>query len=145
MKTKLITIGLLFITQLLFAGSKELFELDEAKVEASVAEATQLETYITNNELTISELMTNENSIKVFNLSNFETKKPISPVFDDINDIDWGSFAWGFCCWPIGFFTVILNNNKDNDAKISYLIGIVAGAIIWGGFWWFGSRWWWYY
>lgn len=54
-----------------------------------------------------------------------------------IDDMEWGSFAWGFCCWPIGFFVVAINSDKSKDEKLSFWIGtgvsIVLSAIS-GGF-----------
>ena len=40
--------------------------------------------------------------------------------------VDWNSFAWGFCCCPVGFFTVAVNNNSDSDMKTSYWIGAAS-------------------
>jgi hypothetical protein len=45
-----------------------------------------------------------------------------------LDDMDWASFAWGFCCCPVGFFVVAINKNKDKDQKVSFWIG-------------YGSRW----
>jgi hypothetical protein len=47
-----------------------------------------------------------------------------------IQDMDWGSFAWGFCCWPVGFFVVAINPNKSNDQKLSFWIGLVTNAVV---------------
>ena len=34
--------------------------------------------------------------------------------------MDWASFAWGFCCWPVGFFVVVTNKDKDSNQKKSF-------------------------
>jgi hypothetical protein len=47
-----------------------------------------------------------------------------------LEDMEWGSFAWGFCCWPIGIFTVLLNDDKGSNHKISYFIGIGTSLVI---------------
>lgn len=47
-----------------------------------------------------------------------------------IDDMDWGSFAWGFCCFPVGFFVVAINGNKTNDQKLSFWIGFGTGAVL---------------
>jgi hypothetical protein len=44
--------------------------------------------------------------------------------------MDWESFAWGFCCCPVGFFTVAVNNNKDSDMKTSYWIGVASYIVL---------------
>jgi hypothetical protein len=46
-----------------------------------------------------------------------------------IEDMDWGSFAWGFCCFPIGFFVVAINGNKSNDQKLSFWIGAIVSTV----------------
>ena len=47
-----------------------------------------------------------------------------------IDDMDWGSFAWGFCCCPIGFFVVAINDDKTQEQKTSYWIGVIAGVVL---------------
>jgi hypothetical protein len=128
-------------------ASDNLFVLDENKVSESVYEAEMLNDYLETNEIkTISELSLEEKTARVYNLSQFENRKPLSPMFEGIDDMNWTSFAWGFCCWPVGFIIIILNNNHNNDSKVSYLIGVLAGIFVWGGFFWFGRGigWWWY-
>lgn len=128
-------------------AADNLFVLDESKVDNAVSEATSLNDYLENTELkTIDELSLEEKSARVYNLNNFDSKKPLTPMFDGLDDMNWTSFAWGFCCWPVGFIIIILNNNHDNDSKVSYLIGVLAGIFVWGGAFWFGRGigWWWY-
>lgn len=48
----------------------------------------------------------------------------------DWNNFDWGSGLWGFLCCPIGFFVVAVNKNKTKDQKISFWIGVAAGAVL---------------
>ena len=43
---------------------------------------------------------------------------------------DFEGFAWGFCCCPIGFFVIAINDNKDEDQKKSFWIGVVASAAL---------------
>jgi hypothetical protein len=47
-----------------------------------------------------------------------------------LDDMDWASFAWGFCCCPVGFFVVAINKNKDKDQKVSYWIGYGVSALL---------------
>jgi hypothetical protein len=35
--------------------------------------------------------------------------------------MNWKAFAWGFCCWPIGIFTVMLKDSSTREDKISFL------------------------
>lgn len=43
---------------------------------------------------------------------------------------DLEGFAWGFCCCPIGFFVVAVNDNKDEDQKKSYWIGVLSSFVL---------------
>lgn len=47
-----------------------------------------------------------------------------------MNDMDWGSFAWGFLCCPIGFFVVGINKDKSQDQKSSFWIGVLIGSAL---------------
>jgi hypothetical protein len=139
------TLLLLAISISCFANDN-LFVLDESKVNEATFESSQLDNYLEETEIkSISELTLEEKSSRVYNLNNFENKRPLAPTFESIDDMNWVSFAWGFCCWPVGFFLVILNNNESSDSKVSYLIGVVFGIFVWGGAFWFSRGWWWWY
>ena len=43
---------------------------------------------------------------------------------------DFEGFAWGFCCCPIGFFVIAINDNKDQDQKVSYWIGVISNTVL---------------
>ena len=47
-----------------------------------------------------------------------------------IDDMDWASFAWGFCCWPVGFFVVVTNKDKDSNQKKSFWIGLGTSFVL---------------
>jgi hypothetical protein len=44
--------------------------------------------------------------------------------------MNWKAFFWGFCCWPVGLFTVIFKSDSTREDKISFIIG---AAIWWIG------------
>lgn len=46
------------------------------------------------------------------------------------DDMEWGPFAWGFCCWPVGFFVVAINSNKSKNEKLSFWIGMGVSAVL---------------
>ncbi|MDQ3192435.1 MAG: hypothetical protein M3Q58_12650 [Bacteroidota bacterium] len=139
------------ITLLIFSfsfqinASNNLFDLDYDLVNSELADLTELENYLTQNGVvSLSELTTSNNLIlNKVNISNDLSLLSPSGMAFSLEDMEWGSFIWGFCCWPIGLFTVVLNDNKDTNHKISYLIG-VGTAFLFGG----GSRFFlrgWYY
>ena len=41
----------------------------------------------------------------------------------DPNDIHWESFAWGFCCFPIGCVVMLANDDTSNEELNSFLLG----------------------
>lgn len=128
----------LIITLFLFSfsfqinASNNLFDLDYDAVNAELADLTELENYLTENGVVeLSELTSTNNAIiEKLNIStDLSLMSPNGMAFS-FEDIEWSSFIWGFCCWPIGIFTVILNDDKDSNHKISYLLGIGTACLI---------------
>jgi hypothetical protein len=109
-----------------------LFSMDENVIEYEFEALHELEKYIeTSGFISLVEVKaTNPGILNQLNASSNFSPNQLNFGFDDMN---WGAFACGFCCWPIGFFTILLNGNKDSDDRISYLIGagisIIIGAI----------------
>ncbi|NOZ47682.1 MAG: hypothetical protein GXO79_13010 [Chlorobi bacterium] len=130
---KLILIGLLTVFILnarIYAGNADLFNYNEAAIEAEFAQLNTLENYVSNYDVTLNELKANNSFILTeLHLNNIEMQNPLDLMFG-FEDIDWGSFAWGFCCWPIGIFTVLLKDEKGSDSKMSYFIGIGTGVVL---------------
>jgi hypothetical protein len=124
-----------------FASKSDLFAYDKAGLQTELSDVQQLETYVLSNPgTTISQIQENPEFSPV---AKSLSANPLSPQFS-LDNMDWGAFAWGFCCWPVGFFVVILNKSKDNDSKISYLIGVATAFVLTGGVW-FGRGGGWYY
>ena len=110
-----------------FASTADLFAYDETTVSAQLSETTLIENYVTSNtDVTLSEMQSDESLSSSLNLSNFNSNAA-SFTFDDIN---WKAWAWGFCCWPIGIFTVILKSSSTREDKISFVIGILTGVVL---------------
>jgi hypothetical protein len=103
------------------------FELNEEKLMAEFADLDAIDALVEEGNFTLAQL-SDENPVMAASLSD----NPLMQNFS-IDDMDWGSFAWGFCCWPIGFFVVAINKKKDSDQKLSFWIGmgvsVVLGAI----------------
>jgi hypothetical protein len=120
--TLLLGVMLMFFASSLKASTADLFTYNEETLTAQMADLNELEKVVKQNEgITLHEL--NVSNSAVINKINLSSPLDYSKTMFGIENIDWGSFAWGFCCWPVGIFTVLLNDNKDNDAKISYFIG----------------------
>ena len=133
MRKMLLVIGFAILTcsGQVKASNADLFELNENIVLNELASLSTLEAYVNYNEgVTFTQLsQTNSNLLITLNLTNLTAAGPTGMAFG-FEDMQWGSFAWGFCCWPIGIFTVLLNSNKDTNHKISYFIGIGCAVIL---------------
>lgn len=135
-------IAALTISAASFASNEaDLFSYDEQKVNQELADVSQLEQVVTANpNVSLSDLYSNQTKTATLDLSNLDTRSPFAPQFG-FEDMDWGAWAWGFCCWPIGIFTVILKDSKDTNSKISYLIGIGCSFVL-STVGWFGRSLW---
>ena len=109
------------------ASNCDLFSMNEDQVSKSLYQATEIESYVlTHGQANLSELSKNIEVNNKLNLGNFNVSAA-SFTFDDMN---WTAWAWGFCCWPIGIFTVIVKDGSTREDKISYLLGIGTGCIL---------------
>ncbi len=132
MKKNFLTIPLLLLLLPLMAvGSNhaQFFSYDKEAVEETFSQLDQLEkqiilqTGINNESLSGKSLMYSD--LTGINASSV----PVSPLFG-INDMDWGAFAWGFLCCPVGFFVVAINKQKPQRSKTSYWIGVIASSVL---------------
>lgn len=111
-----------FATSSITAATADLFAYNEQVISAQMADLNELESYVKENEgITLHEL--NVSKAPIINKINMLSPLDYSKTLFSIENMDWTSFAWGLCCWPVGVFTVLLNDSKDTDAKISYFIG----------------------
>jgi hypothetical protein len=109
------------------ANNAGLFAYDDDQVSVQLTQATEIENYVTTHEnATLSNLQADANVSDQLDLGNFNASAA-SFTFDDIN---WKAWAWGFCCWPIGIFTVILKDSSTREDKISFVIGILTGFVL---------------
>jgi hypothetical protein len=112
-----------------FANSADLFAYNESQVAVELTQATEIENYVTaHDNATLTALQADANASNQLNLANFNSGAAAF-TFDDVN---WKAFAWGFCCWPIGIFTVLLKSSSTKEDKISFFIGL-AVAVVFGG------------
>lgn len=119
-----------FLSISVFAGSS-LFSYDSEKVDQTFASLDKVELYINQHPtVQLNDLLAENNSIlKGMDVNAMAMAGPLAAAWS-IDDMDWGSFAWGFCCWPVGFFVVAINDAKTNDQKLSYWIGLGVSVVL---------------
>lgn len=99
------------------------FQYDETAVIAEFQEVTELENTLLANDFSLNTAP--ESPALAGYLNAMATPAPFS-----IDDMDWTAFAWGFCCWPVGFFVVAINSSKTSDQKLSFWIGTGVSIIL---------------
>jgi hypothetical protein len=95
------------------------FKTTEFEMLASMEEAVEA----SSSEVTYAQLVQERPEFASMNLA------ASSSAFS-LDSMDWKSFAWGFCCCPVGFFVVVLNDDKDSDQKLSYWIGVAVNVVL---------------
>ncbi len=121
MKKLFLPLLLLFIlpSMALSSNHAQLFSYDKEAVEATFSGLNELEEQVLSYSENVEGLY-----FATVDLTGFN--KPVgaaSPLFS-ISEMDWGAFAWGFCCCPVGLFTVVFNDDKSKASKTSYWIGV---------------------
>lgn len=132
MKRLLLAVAACFvIASSSYATNADLFELNEEKINAEFAELNKLEAYVSMNENVTIHNIYQENAglVTGMNLS-YGPEGMMGHNRFSLDEMEWGSFAWGFCCWPIGIFTVLLNNDKGSNHKISFFIGLGTSVLL---------------
>ncbi len=134
--TYLISFAIALPTQ----AAEDMFAYDEEKVEQSLQELSDLDAYVEAHEGTRLTTILSQRELKSrFKVNYYAASDALQyDSFNDwINEMDWGSFAWGFCCGPCGVGIVLLSDST-NDQVRSSLLGLVTGIFVWGvsyGFW----------
>lgn len=106
------------------SATSDLFALNETELNADFNELNQVEAVVVETNADYNTLIAAN-----FPTSNLSASSAMATNFS-ISDMDWKSFAWGFCCWPIGIFTVLLSDKKDSDSKISFFIGLGTSVVL---------------
>lgn len=120
MKNTLFLFSFLILPFMAFSSNHaQYFSYDKDAVEEVFSELTNLEEKVLH--LSQQKEVFCFSSADIAGLSN--SFGIASPMFS-ISDMDWGGFAWGFCCCPVGLFTVVLNDGKSQQAKTSFWIGL---------------------
>ncbi len=122
---------MIFVFGSAFASNSTLFSYDKQQLQDQFEVVDQLEAFVAeSNGMTYEEVtVANVTLAQMLQTDNVSANAPMNPMFS-VDDMDWGSFAWGFCCWPVGFFVVAINSNKTSDQKLSYWIGLGVSVIL---------------
>lgn len=100
------------------------FSYDAVAFETEMTSLNQLEQDVNMNGFSLTEVESSDKwSSQLAGLG-------LNQASWSISDMDWGSFAWGFCCWPVGFFVVAINSSKSNDQKLSFWIGTGVSIVL---------------
>jgi len=127
MKNLIYAFLLMILPIISFASNTE-FSYDKSALVAEFNQIDLIANFVDETKASITEV----NNSTIFK-GNIELTNAIAVKPNlKFEDVDWGSFAWGFCCWPIGIFTVVLNDDKDKDSKHSFLAGIASSVIATG-------------
>ncbi|MBF69656.1 MAG: hypothetical protein CL837_01755 [Crocinitomicaceae bacterium] len=114
------------------ASNADLFSYDLSEITTELSDLELVENVIAQNQNSTVEEINTQIINNNFLSSSFETNYNSSLALRAglIDDMDWGSFAWGFCCWPVGFFVVITNKDKDSNQKKSFWIGLGTSFVL---------------
>ena len=114
------------------ASNADLFSYDLSKITSELSDLEVVENIIDQNQNSTVEEINTQIIKNNFLSSSFETNYNSSLALRAglIDEMDWASFAWGFCCWPVGFFVVVTNKDKDSSQKKSYWVGLGTSLVL---------------
>ncbi|MCC6721265.1 MAG: hypothetical protein IT243_03620 [Bacteroidia bacterium] len=102
-----------------FSYNKEALSNDFSKLE-------QISVFVDQSNVSYSEI--SKNPVFKGNL-DLTSHISVKPNFS-FDEMDWISFAWGFLCCPVGFFIVVLDDDKTKEEKTSFWIGVIASVVL---------------
>ena len=127
--TIIIALGFIFKAS---ASNADLFSYDLSEINTELSDLEVVENVIAQNQnSTIDEInrkIINNNLLNSSFDTNYKSSLMVRNAFT-IDDMDWGAFGWGFCCWPVGLFVVATNNDKEQSQKKSYWIGCASSTV----------------
>jgi hypothetical protein len=122
---KKITLLLVFSLASHFLFAKNEFIIDYKKVDKEFLNLSVLETNIEKGII-----VAGENKLASDTTDYFHKQKSIDNNKFTFEKMDWGSFAWGFCCWPVGHFVVLTDNDVTVEKQKSFIYGHVAIRVV---------------
>ena len=128
--TLILSLCLLVLTVAIKANDD--FSYDLNNINTELAELNQVEKIILENEnqsiIVLNQQISENLSYGTKFIEYNKIHSPMQQQFS-MEEMDWGSFAWGFCCCPIGFFTVAISKEKDSAQKASFWIGVGVSTV----------------
>lgn len=114
-----------------FASSAEVFEMDENFVNTELAQLTELENFVTENEgITLSEMDSNTEILTDLNSSG-DILRTLELIGRGDPPLGIPSFAWGACFGVAGIAVVyFVTDDRDETKKALTGCAIVQGALI---------------
>ncbi len=115
------------------ASNADLFSYDLSEINTELSDLEVVENVIAQNQNSTIEEVNRKIINNNFLNSSFDTNYKSSLMSRNAftsDDMDWGAFAWGFCCWPVGFFVVVTNKDKEKAQKTSFFVGWLTGLIV---------------
>ena len=115
------------------ASNADLFSYDLSEINTELSDLEVVENVIANNQnSTIEEInkkiITNNLLSSSFD-TNYKSSLTARNAFT-MDDMDWGAYAWGLLCCPVGFFVVVTNKDKEKAQKTSFFAGWLTAVII---------------
>lgn len=130
---KIIYVFSLLVFPFLGVSSAADFSYDKTDLSEKFSYINEISDFVDQSGVTYSELSSNPLFTGNIELTNSINVKPNLKF----GELDWGAFAWGFCCFPVGIFAVLINDKKDIKSKESFLAGwgasMIASSLAYGG------------
>ena len=115
------------------ASNVDLFSYDLSEINTELSDLEVVENVIAQNQNSTIEEVNRKIINNNFLNSSFDTNYKSSLMSRNaftIDDMDWGAFAWGLLCCPVGFFVVVTNKDKEKAQKTSFFVGWLTAVIV---------------
>jgi hypothetical protein len=115
------------------ASNADLFSYDLSEINTELSDLEVVENVIAQNQNSTIEEVNRKIINNNFLNSSFDTNYKSSLMSRNaftIDDMDWGAFAWGLLCCPVGFFVVVTNKDKEKAQKTSFFVGWLTAVIV---------------
>jgi len=115
------------------ASNADLFSYDLSEINTELSDLEIVENVIAQNQNSTIEEVNRKIINNNFLNSSFDTNYKSSLMSRNaftIDDMDWGAFAWGLLCCPVGFFVVVTNKDKEKAQKASFFVGWLTAIIV---------------
>ena len=115
------------------ASNADLFSYDLSEINTELLDLEVVENVIAQNQNSTTDEINRKIINNNFLNSSFDTNYKSSLMSRNaftIDDMDWGAFAWGLLCCPVGFFVVVTNKDKEKAQKTSFFVGWLTAVIV---------------